>query len=375
MTTPLAILDLAPITSGGDAPTALRNTLDLARLADDLGYHRFWVAEHHTTPGVASAAPAVLIEAIANVTSRIRVGAGAVQTGHQMALPIVEQFATLEFLHPGRIDLGLGRSGQRVAQSFKEQVSKGLPPPAEAKVVDGLLIPPPFSYAAFLDLPRLAFTASLLVQPGATSPTYDEQIGQILDLLAGELRDPNGNVVEAVPGTGARPDIWVFGSSAGESAQVAGARGLRFAANYHVTPATTLGAIDAYRSAFRPSAELAEPYVAVSADVVVADDEQTARRLAEPFALFVHSVRSGRGAVPYPSPEEADAFPWTPEDRAMVADRVDTQFVGTPDMVVEQLRTLERVTGAQELVVTTITHDHADRRRSTELLAKAWGTA
>ena len=154
---------------------------------------------------------------------------------------------------------------------------------------------------------------------------------------------------------------------------MAGERGLCFAANYHVSPGTTLEAVEAYRAAFRPSARLSEPHLAVSADVVVADDDETARRLASPYALWVRSIRTGLGAIPFPTPEEAAAHRWTDEDRELVADRVDTQFVGTPATVVERLRTLQRVTGADEVVVTTVTHDHDDRRRSAELLAEAWG--
>ena len=217
------------------------------------------------------------------------------------------------------------------------------------------------------------FVAKLLQQPGATSPDYAEQLDEILALLDGALVSDDGVEARAVPGAGAGPEVWVFGSSGGQSARVAGERGLCFAANYHVSPGTTLEAVEAYRAAFRPSARLAEPWLAVSADVVVADDEETARRLASPYGLWVRSIRTGLGAIPFPSPEEAAAHRWTDEDRELVADRVDTQFVGTPAMVVEQLRTLQRVTDADELVVTTVTHDHDDRRRSAELLAGAWG--
>lgn len=166
--------------------------------------------------------------------------------------------------------------------------------------------------------------------------------------------------------------MWLLGSSGGESAQLAGARGLPFAANYHVSPASVLDAVAAYRAAFRPSATLAEPYLVVSADVVVADTDAEARRLATPYGPWVRSIRSGAGAIPYPSPEQAAALPWTDADRQLVADRLDTRFVGAPETVAERLRTLRDVTGADELLVTTITHDHADRVRSYQLLAKEW---
>lgn len=166
--------------------------------------------------------------------------------------------------------------------------------------------------------------------------------------------------------------MWILGSSGGESAQVAGANGLRFAANYHVSPATVLEAVAGYRAAFQPSAELDEPYVSVSADVVVAGDEAAARELAAGYGLWVRSIRSGEGAIAFPRPAEARAHTCADEDRALVADRVDTQFVGSPQQVAGQLEVLQEATGADELIITTIIHDHADRVRSYELLAREW---
>ncbi|WP_214103063.1 LLM class flavin-dependent oxidoreductase [Acrocarpospora catenulata] len=368
--TRLSILDLAPIVAGGNAREALRNTIDLARRAEAAGYHRYWLAEHHLTPGVASSAPAVLIGAVAAATSRIRVGSGAVQLGHQTALAVVEQFGTLEALHAGRIDLGLGRSGQRAKEMRAEAPPP--PPPTESKVVDGLLIPPPFSFASIAKSPIFRLWASLLQQPGAESPDFAEQVDDIQALIAGTYRSAEGLEAHAQPGEGADLEIWVLGSSGGQSAQVAGERGLPFAANYHVSPASVLEAVEGYRDAFKPSEILSAPYVMVSADVVVAGSDAEARRIAEPYGLWVRSIRTGAGAIPFPTPEEAAAYAWTPEDRALVADRLDTQFVGSPQTVTERLRVLRDATGADELLVTTITHDHADRVRSNELLAAAW---
>ena len=164
---------------------------------------------------------------------------------------------------------------------------------------------------------------------------------------------------------------WVFGSSKGQSAQVAGARGLPFVASYHITPATALDAIDVYRAAFQPSAALSEPYVVVSADVVVADDSATARHLASSYGQWVYSIRACDGAIPYPNPDKAE--PLTEDQLAVVKDRTATQFVGDPDEVAEKLETLQRVTSADELVITSVTHRHADRLRSHELIAKRWG--
>jgi luciferase family oxidoreductase group 1 len=175
-----------------------------------------------------------------------------------------------------------------------------------------------------------------------------------------------------VPGEGAQVQVWILGSSGGESAQVAGRNGLPFAANYHVSPASVLEAVDGYRAAFKPSDERDQPYVAVSADVVVAEDEADAQELATGYGLWVHSIRSAIGAIPFPTPDEARAHRWTQAERDLVADRLATQFVGTAAQVADQLELLREATDADELVVTTITHDHADRVRSYALLAEEW---
>jgi alkanesulfonate monooxygenase SsuD/methylene tetrahydromethanopterin reductase-like flavin-dependent oxidoreductase (luciferase family) len=384
---PLSILDLAPLTAGGDAGGALRRTIDLARRAEEFGYARYWVAEHHFTPGVASSQPALLLGQIAAHTARIRLGSGAVQTGHQTALSIVEQFGLLDALYPGRIDLGLGRSGQRRKEALRELATPAAAGPREGgpledvpaepgpweRVVDGLLIPAPFSFAPLLASKRSALFARLLQQPGAEAADFADILDDIQQLLAGPIGDGDGNEARAVPGEGADLQIWILGSSGGQSAQVAGERGLPFAANYHVAPAKVLEAVAAYREAFKPSETLAQPKVMVSADVVVAPDDATARRLAAPYPLWVHSIRTGAGAMPFPSPAQAAAYRWSETDRKLVADRVATQFVGTPRSVAGKLRTLQRVTGADELLVTTMTFDHTDRVRSFELLAGEWG--
>ncbi len=372
MTVPLSILDLAPISSGSDAGAALRNTIDLAKRAESFGYQRFWVAEHHFAAGVASAAPAVLIGLIAAATDRIRVGSGAVQVGHQTALSVVEQFGLLDAVFPGRLDLGLGRSGQRRTEALAARAGSPPPPPQPARVVDGLLIPPAFDFGRLAAQPRFALFAELLQQPGAVSPDFAQIVDDIQALVAGTYT--RGDLdVHVTPGEGAKVELWILGSSAGQSATVAGERGLPFAANYHVAPASVLEAVGAYRDAFRPSDVLDRPYVLVSADVVVAPDTATARHIASPYRHWVRSIRTGAGAIPFPTPAEAAAAPWTDEDQALVQDRLDTQFVGDPATVAASLRTLQRATGADELLVTTITHDHADRVRSFELLAAEWG--
>jgi alkanesulfonate monooxygenase SsuD/methylene tetrahydromethanopterin reductase-like flavin-dependent oxidoreductase (luciferase family) len=358
----LSILDLAPIVSGHTAGDALRNTIDLARRAEELGYRRYWLAEHHFAPGVASSAPAVLIALVAAATSTIRVGSGAVQLGHQTPLSVVEQFGLIDALHPGRVDLGIGRSGQRRAELAKGAV----PEKRSARIVDGLLIPPPFDWSRLAAHPHLAHYETLLQQPGARTPDFADQIDEVLAFLNGTQEAP------AVPGEGADVQVWILGSSGGQSAQVAGERGLPFAANYHVSPSSVLEAVEAYREAFKPSDALAEPYVIVSADAVVAETEVRARELAKGYGLWVRSIRTGAGAMPYPTAGEADAHVWTDADRELVKDRIDTQFTGSPEQVAGRLRVLRRVTGADELLITTITHDHDDRVRSYELLAEAW---
>ncbi|MBO0802178.1 MAG: LLM class flavin-dependent oxidoreductase [Nocardiopsaceae bacterium] len=374
--TPLSILDLAPVTEDSSPAEALRNTIDLARKAEAAGYLRYWVAEHHFAPGVAASAPAVLIGAIAAATSRIRVGSGAVQLGHQTPAAVVEAFGTLSALYPGRIDLGLGRSGQRRTEERKRAARRAAsgeaPPPPEAKVIDGLLIPGKYSHSHLLTSPRPAVAARLLQQPGAQTPDFGDQVDDILAFLAGTWRSEDGITMETVPGTGSDAEVWILGSSGGQSARVAGALGLPFAANYHVSPATVLEAVSAYRDAFRPSSVLRRPHVLVSADVVVAPTDAEARELAAPYGLWVRSVRSGDGAMRFPSPATVAAEPWTDSDRALVADRTSTQFAGSPASVAKQLRVLRDATGADELLVTTITGRHSDRVRSFELLAREW---
>jgi alkanesulfonate monooxygenase SsuD/methylene tetrahydromethanopterin reductase-like flavin-dependent oxidoreductase (luciferase family) len=372
---PLSILDLSPVSEGSSVRAALRNTIDLAQRAESAGYRRFWVAEHHFVPGVASSSPAVLIGAIAAATTRIRVGSGAVQLGHLTAATVVEAFGTLSELYPGRIDLGLGRSGQRRAEAARETTQAGSPDavtPAGPRVVNGLLIPARFSFAHLLRSPRIAAQAALLQQPGAQTPDFAGQVDDILALLAGTYASA-GIGIEATPGTGADAEVWVLGSSGGQSAQVAGALGLPFAANYHVSPATTLEAAEGYRAAFRPSSFLSSPHVMVSADAVVAPTDDEAHELAAGYGLWVRSIRSGAGAMRFPSPETTARFSWSPADRDLVEDRVSTQFVGSPETVAKHLHVLREATGADELLVTAVTHRHADRVRSFDLLAREWG--
>jgi alkanesulfonate monooxygenase SsuD/methylene tetrahydromethanopterin reductase-like flavin-dependent oxidoreductase (luciferase family) len=368
---PLSILDLSPISEGSDAATALRNTVDLAQHAEQWGYNRYWLAEHHFV-AVASSQPALVIGQIAAATKRIRVGAAAAQLGHQTPLSVVESFGILDALHPGRIDLGVGRSGQRRREAIKNKASGGPPRQvADWHVVDGVVVPPPFDAVSVIT-ERLIAQMTALQQPCAETPDFADQIADLEALLAGTF-STGGHATRAVPGSGARLTPWVFGSSKGQSANVAATRGLPFVASYHITPGTALAAVAAYRDSFVPSSHLQEPYVVVSADVVVADDSETARHLASSFGHCVYSIRAGGGALPYPDPDTVT--PLTEDQLAVVKDRVATQFVGNPDEVAERLRALQRATRADELVVISVTHRHEDRLHSHELIAKRWGIA
>lgn len=366
---PLSVLDLAPISAGSDAATALRNTIDLAQHAEQWGFRRYWVAEHHFV-GVASSSPAVLVGQIAAATNSIRVGTAAVQLSHTTAAAVVESFGMLEAFHPGRIDLGVGRSGQRRIRPDKPRRPRPRSEtPREWREIDGVVVPPPFDLRTVLNKERVQATMAILQQPEAVAPDFAEQLGDIIAMLDGTYR-VEGFDVHAVPGERSGLTPWVFGSSKGKSAQTAGALGLPFVASYHLTPATALDAVDAYRAAFKPSTALSKPYVVISADIVVADDSATARHLASSYGQWVYSIRAGDGAVPYPDPDQC--APLTDEQLAVVNDRLATQFVGNPDEVAERLTALQRVSGADELVVTSVTHRHEDRLRSHELIAKRW---
>lgn len=376
MPIPLSILDLAPISAGSTAQQALRNTIDLARHAESWGYHRYWLAEHHFVK-VASSSSITLIGLVAANTSRIRVGSAAVQVGHHTSASIVEAFGTIDALYPGRLDLGIGRSGHRRTQFGSEPVRpKGSEPvvaSATGRTVirDGVVVPPPFDPGRIVDRTRFVASLHALQQEGALPLEFPDQVDEIRELLAGTYSTPDGVALQAVPGQGAEVDLWVFGSSAGESAEVAGRLGLPFAAAYHTAPGTALDAVDAYRAAFRPSERLAEPYVVVSADVVVAETDARAEYLASTYGHWVYSIRSGAGAAEFQAPDQVQ--PLTPDQRRLVEDRLTTQFVGSPATVTERLSALRRVTGADELLVTSVTHDHTDRLESHRLLAEHWG--
>ncbi|GAA4435112.1 LLM class flavin-dependent oxidoreductase [Actinokineospora soli] len=321
---PLSVLDLAPVPSGSTETAALRDTLELARVTEELGYHRFWVAEHHAMPGVASSAPAVLLAHVAMVTTTMRVGSGGVMLPNHPPLVVAEQFGMLEALHPGRVDLGIGRAPGT--------------DPATARALRRTTGP-------------------------LSADDFPEQLTELVDYFTGSA------AITAIPARGNQPAVWLLGSS-GYSAQVAGLLGLPFAFAHHFSAENTLPALKLYRERFRPSAVLQEPYAMVAAAVVCADDDATAQALARPAALAFLQLRKGMpGRVP--SPAETEAYPYTDVDRAFMAERLSTQIIGGPETVRAGVDELLAATAADELMIVTSVHDHRDRLRSYELVAKA----
>ena len=325
---PLSVLDLAPVPDGGTAGDALRATIDLARHAERLGFRRFWVAEHHNMPGIASSAPPVLIGHIADATTTMRVGSGGVMLPNHVSLVVAEQFGMLEALHPGRIDLGIGRA------------------PGTDQVT----------------------AAALRRSPEALSADdFPEQLMDLLGFFTG--RWPEGHPfaqITAMPGRGNQPDMWLLGSS-GYSAQVAGLLGLPFAFAHHFSAVNTLPALALYRQHFRPSEALERPYAMVAAAVICAETDERARFLAG--RARCRSCGCAPAARPMPSPEEAAAYPYTELERAFVEDRLASQIIGSPETVQRGIAELVDATRADELMITTMVYDPADRLSSFERVA------
>ncbi|HXW80707.1 MAG TPA: LLM class flavin-dependent oxidoreductase [Acidimicrobiales bacterium] len=330
---PFSVLDLCPVPTGVPTAEALRRSVDLARHVESWGYRRFWVAEHHNMPGVASSAPAVLVGQVAAATSVIRVGSGGVMLPNHVPLVVAEQFGMLEALHPGRIDLGIGRA-------------------------------PGTDHLTARALRRNIRAVS------------DEDFPQQLMELQGYFADPSvGGTGQprprAIPAEGNEPALWLLGSS-GYSAQMAGLLGLPFAFAHHFSAANTLPALALYRRTFRPSAVLAEPYCLVSVAVVCAPGPEQAAWLHGSSRLSILRLRTGHPST-LPSPEEAAEYLYTDAERAVVAESTVSHLVGDPATVVAQLDELRQRTGADELMITTSTYSHEDRLRSYELLAESAG--
>jgi luciferase family oxidoreductase group 1 len=319
----LSVLDLSPIIEGGDAALAFRNTADLAQHAERWGYHRYWLAEHHNLPGIASAATAVVIGHVAGQTKTIRVGAGGIMLPNHAPLLIAEQFGTLESLYPGRIDLGLGRapgSDQRTARALRRSL-------------------------------------------GSSGDTFPQDVIELQSYFAGT------NIgIEAVPGTGLNVPLYLLGSS-DFSARLAAELGLPFAFASHFAPDYLEVALHLYRREFQPSAQLDKPYVIIGAGVFAAETDAEARRLLSSAQLqFLSLIRGRPGKLP-PPVDSIDSH-CTPAERAAIDARTRCSAVGSPETVRRRLRELLEQTGADEIIATGQIYDHAARLRSFEIAAE-----
>jgi luciferase family oxidoreductase group 1 len=316
---PLSVLDIAPVWEGSTPAQSLREMTELAQHAERLGYQRYWVAEHHNTLSIASSSPPVLVATLAGVTGTIRVGSGGVMLTNHPPLVVAEQFGTLEALHPGRIDLGVGRA-------------PGTDP----------------------------VTARLLHRDGDFSAQLQELMGYFDDHAP----------IDAIPARGNRPSFWLLGSSV-DSAELAGKLGLPYAFAHHIRPENTHAALARYRETFQPSAELAAPRVIVSALVIAADTQDRADWLATPLALMIIRMRSGFRQDPHTPPAKAATHPFSPAEREFIRERLASRIIGDRETVRRKVIDLVHRTQADELMVMTLIHDQAERLRSYELLAEA----
>jgi luciferase family oxidoreductase group 1 len=328
----LSVLDQSPVRSGLTAADALHETFELAEAADRLGYHRYWLAEHHSTSGLAGSCPEVLIGLVAARTSRLRVGAGGVMLTHYSPLKVAEQFRMLETLYPGRIDLGLGRapgSDQLTARA-------------------------------------LAYGSS------RTPELYPRQVADLVAWLEDGLADDHPfKGVQATPRPAGVPEIWLLGSS-GESAVLAAHLGTAFSFAHFISSEGSVEAMHDYRARFRPSSCRATPRASAAVFVVCADTEAEAQRLARSRELFIVRLYTGRGG-PYPSVDEAERYPYTPREQMIVEHARRRCIAGAPEQVREQLEGFAREHAADELVIVTIAHDPKARLRSYELVAEVFG--
>jgi luciferase family oxidoreductase group 1 len=322
----LSILDLSPIIEGGDAALAFRNTVDLAQHAEAWGYHRYWLAEHHNLPGIASAATSVVIGHVAGQTKKIRVGAGGIMLPNHAPLVIAEQFGTLESLYPGRIDLGLGRapgSDQRTARALRRSSLAG------------------------------------------SGDTFPQDVLELQSYFAGANLG-----IQAVPGTGLKIPLYLLGSS-DFSARLAAELGLPFAFASHFAPEYLEVALHLYRRDFRPSTQLDRPSVIVGAGVFAAETDVEARRLFSSAQLqFLSLVRGRPGKLP--PPVDSIESLCTPDELAAIAQRTRYAAVGSPETVRARLREIIEETKADELILTGQIYDHAARLRSFEIAAEVF---
>jgi len=322
---PFSVLDLSPIAEGSTAADALRNSLDLAQNAERLGYKRFWVAEHHSMPGIASAATSVVIGHIGAGTDSIRIGSGGIMLSNHAPLVIAEQFGTLDALFPGRIDLGLGRAPG----------SDGLTMRALRRRIDA-------------------------------ADDFPEQFEELRYFLKAPIA---GQKVQAVPGGGTSDiDIWLLGSS-DFSARLAARLGLPFSFAAHFSPQSTLPALALYRDNFRPSDVLSEPYAMVAINIFAADSDAEAEKMAtSQHRSFLNLIRGTPGKIP-PPVDDMDVI-WSPDEKLMVGSRLGGSVVGGPQKVLDGVRSMIASTQADELIINTMAFDHVQRVRSYEIIAE-----
>ena len=331
--TPLSVLDLSPVAVGSSGAQSLRNSLDLARLADGLGYTRYWVAEHHNLPSIASSAPDIMIGQIAATTTHMRVGSGGVMLPNHAPLMVAERFKVLEALFPGRIDLGLGRA------------------------------------------PGTDPVTSYALRRRQDMGGDDDFLQRFQELVLFESSAfPEGHpfrAIRAMPQDVALPPIWLLGSS-GYSAQLAAMVGAGYSFAHHFADHDPVEAMLSYREQFKPSAARERPYAILACAAVCADSDAEAERLAATIDL--NFVRRSRGEyLPLASPEEATSHPYSPAERGLIARNRARLFVGSKATVLERLEAMIAATKADEVMVTTMIYDHAARRHSYELLAEAFG--
>ncbi|MEO5724989.1 MAG: LLM class flavin-dependent oxidoreductase [Ilumatobacteraceae bacterium] len=328
MTFPLSVLDLAPVGRGSTPAQALARSLILAQETERLGFHRFWVAEHHNMPGIASSSPPVLIAHLAAGTTTMRIGSGGLMLPNHSPLVVAEQFGMLEALHPGRIDLGLGR----------------------APGTDGLT------------------AVALRRTRDISGEDFPQEVAELLGYFNDNIPSSHPfHTIHAVPARGYQPAVWLLGSS-DFSAVMAGHMGLPFSFAHHFAGRNTLPALRAYREAFRPSPTMEQPYVMLGVNVLCAPTAEEAEFLAGSGRLAMVRLRLGHPDV-YPTPEEAAEHEYTPMEQEILHGWTGNHIIGTPDTVRAGLLDLVARTGADELMLTTMAHDPAKRIDSYRLVA------